>query len=82
MIIGFIPASFAYLMGLAATYIILAIGLITSLAFFIEAVISVRKTMNMQNRSSCRLKKKRMTARQLIQDLPEKLKKKSLKKSL
>lgn len=58
MIIGFIPASFAYLMGLAATYIILAIGLITSLAFFIEAVISVRKTMNMQKPIKLQIKEK------------------------
>ncbi len=44
MIIGFIPSSLAYLMGLPATYVIMALGLVTSVAFFVEAVISLRKT--------------------------------------
>lgn len=58
MFIGFLPASFAYLMGLAATYIILSIGFITSLAFFIEAVLSVRKTINAQKPIKLQIKEK------------------------
>ena len=44
MLIGFLPTSLGYLMGLVATYILLAILFAASLAFFIEAVISLRKT--------------------------------------
>lgn len=58
MFIGFLPASFAYLMGLAATYIILSIGFITSLAFFIEAVLSVKKTINAQKPIKLQIKEK------------------------
>ncbi len=48
MIIGFIPCSLAVLMGLPATYVILSIAFLTCLAFFIEAVISLRKTNQQQ----------------------------------
>ena len=48
IIIGFLPSTFAHLMGLAATYVILALGLIISLAFFVEGVISMKKTASMQ----------------------------------
>ncbi len=44
MIIGFLPSTFAYLMGLPATYVILSLGLVASIAFFVEAVLSLRKT--------------------------------------
>ena len=44
MIIGFIPATLAYLMGTPATYVILALGLVACIAFFVEAVISLKKT--------------------------------------
>lgn len=44
MLIGFIPSSLMYLMGGVATYIILSIGLIASIAFFVEAVVSLKKT--------------------------------------
>jgi len=48
MFIGFIPASLEYLMGQAATYILLSIGFITCVAFFVESVISLRKTSQQQ----------------------------------
>lgn len=48
MFIGFIPSTLAYLMGPIATYILLSIGFLTCLAFFIEAVISLRKTAQEQ----------------------------------
>lgn len=44
MLIGFIPSSLMYLMGGVATYILLSIGLIASIAFFVEAVVSLKKT--------------------------------------
>lgn len=44
MLIGFIPTSMASLMGLAATYILLAIAFAVCVAFFVEAVVSLRKT--------------------------------------
>lgn len=43
-VIGFIPATLMYLMGQVATYILFSIGLLTCIAFFVEAVISLRKT--------------------------------------
>lgn len=43
MIIGFIPSTLMYLMGSVATYILLSIGFIVALAFFVEAIISMRK---------------------------------------
>lgn len=48
IVIGFIPSSLAYLMGLPATYVLLSIALITCVAFFVEAVISLRKTAQQQ----------------------------------
>ena len=44
VLIGFLPASMAKLMGLAATYILLAIAFAICVAFFVEAVISLKKT--------------------------------------
>lgn len=44
MIIGFIPSTLAFLMGLPATYVVLALALVTCVAFFVEAVISLKKT--------------------------------------
>lgn len=44
LLIGFIPSSLVMLMGLPATYVVLGVAFITSLAFFIEAVLSLRKT--------------------------------------
>ena len=48
MFIGFLPSTLAYLMGLPATYILLSITLITCIAFFVESVISLRKTAQEQ----------------------------------
>ena len=48
MIIGFLPATFAYLMGLPATYVVLAIALVACIIFFVKAVISLRKTSTEQ----------------------------------
>lgn len=44
MLIGFIPSSLMYLMGRVTTYILFSIALITSIAFFVEAVVSLKKT--------------------------------------
>ena len=59
MIIGFIPASLAYLMGLPATYVVLAVAFITCVAFFVEAVISLRKTANEQKPIKLQIKEKK-----------------------
>lgn len=48
MIIGFIPSTLVYLMGAAATYVVLAVALIASVALFIEKVLSIKKTLNQQ----------------------------------
>lgn len=48
MIIGFIPSSLCYLMGEVATYILLSVGLAGSVALFVEAVLSLRKTAKEQ----------------------------------
>ena len=48
MLIGFIPSSLASLMGLVATYILLSVAFAGSVALFVEAVISLRKTTKQQ----------------------------------
>lgn len=48
MLIGFIPSSLGYLMGLVATYILFSVALIGSVALFVESVISLRKTTKQQ----------------------------------
>lgn len=59
MIIGFIPSSLSYLMGAPATYVVLSIGLIVSIAFFVENVLSFRKTMKEQKPISFLLREKK-----------------------
>lgn len=44
LFIGFIPSSLMVWMGTAATYIIFSLAFVTSIAFFIEAYISIKKT--------------------------------------
>ncbi len=58
MIIGFIPTTLAYLMGLPATYVILSLAFITCVAFFVEAVISLRKTVSQQKPIKLQIKEK------------------------
>ncbi len=58
MIIGFIPSTFAYLMGLPATYVILALALVACVAFFVEAVISLKKTGNQQKPIKLQIREK------------------------
>ena len=48
IVIGFIPSTMAYLMGSVATYILLSICLLTSIAFFVESVLSLKKTAQQQ----------------------------------
>ena len=59
MLIGFLPATLAYLMGLPATYVVLAIVLVACVAFFVEAVISLRKTNNEQKPIRLQIKEKK-----------------------
>ncbi len=59
MIIGFLPTSLAYLMGLPATYVVLSLAFIACLALFIEAVISLRKTSNQQKPIKLQIKSKK-----------------------
>ncbi len=59
MLIGFLPATLAYLMGLPATYVVLAIALVACVAFFVEAVISLRKTNNEQKPIRLQIKEKK-----------------------
>lgn len=58
MFIGFIPSSMAYLMGLPATYVVLAVAFLTCLAFFIESVVSLRKTEKQNNPIKLQIKEK------------------------
>ena len=44
LFIGFVPSSLMVWMGGTATYIVFSLAFVTSIAFFIEAYISVRKT--------------------------------------
>ncbi len=61
MIIGFLPATLAYLMGLPATYVVLAIALVACIVFFVEAVISLRKTSTEQKPIKLQIKEKKET---------------------
>lgn len=58
MFIGFLPCTLMYLMGGAGTYIILSIALVSSLAFFIEAVVSLRKTASSQKPIKIQIREK------------------------
>ncbi len=58
MFIGFLPASMAYLMGLPATYVILAVAFLVCVAFYIEAVISMRKTQQQNSPVKLQIKEK------------------------
>lgn len=58
MIIGFLPSTLMYLMGGVATYILLSVGLITSVAFFVEALLSLRKTQQKEAPLRLQIKEK------------------------
>lgn len=58
MLIGFLPTSLAYLMGIPATYVVLSVGLLASIAFFVEAVISMRKTQAQNSPVRLQIKEK------------------------
>lgn len=61
MLIGFLPATLAYLMGTPATYVVLAIAFVACIVFFVEAVISLRKTNNEQKPIKLQIKEKKET---------------------
>ncbi len=48
ILIGFLPCSLAMLTGLVTTYILLSISLIVCLVFFVEAIISLRKSAEVE----------------------------------
>lgn len=58
MLIGFIPSTLMYLMGAAATYIVLSLALITSSAFFVQAYLSIRKTKQVERPIKLQIKEK------------------------
>lgn len=58
LIIGFLPASLAYLMGLPATYVVLSVAFLVCLALFIESVVSMRKTQQQNNPIKLQIKEK------------------------
>ena len=62
MIIGFLPSSLASLMGIVATYIFLSVAFAGSVAFFVESVISLRKTARQQQPIKLSIKEKDGTA--------------------
>ena len=62
LLIGFLPASLVKLMGLASTYVLLSVAFITCLAFFIEAVVSLRKTTRQQKPMKLQIKEKESRA--------------------
>ncbi len=45
MIIGFLPSTLAYLMGLPATYILLSIALVVCVWFFVSSVLALKKSV-------------------------------------
>lgn len=57
ILIGFLPTSMAALMGVAATYILLSIAFAVCVAFFVEAVISLRKTSDANKPIKLQIKK-------------------------
>ena len=57
ILIGFLPTSMAALMGAAATYILLSIAFAVCVAFFVEAVISLRKTSDANKPIKLQIKK-------------------------
>ena len=58
LFIGFLPSTLMYFMGSAATYIVLSLALITSVTFFIQAFISVRKTKEAEKPIKLQIKEK------------------------
>lgn len=58
MIIGFLPSSLVSLMGAVATYILLSVALAGSIALFVEAVISLKKTAKQQQPIKLSIKEK------------------------
>lgn len=71
MLIGFIPSTLAYLMGLAATYVVLALALVTCVAFFVEAVISLKKTTAQQKPIKLQIKEKQKNNQDTIKVQPQ-----------
>lgn len=61
LIIGFIPSSLVMFMGIPATYVVLSIAFITCLAFFIESVLSLRKTAKQQKPIKLQIKEKEVS---------------------
>lgn len=79
MLIGFLPSSLMYLMGPVATYILFTIGLITSVAFFVEAVVSLKK---MEKKSApVRLQIKEKEVQRPFNPRKEKLEKSDIRNS-
>ena len=58
VLIGFIPSTLLYLMGPAATYIILSLALITCVAFFVQAYLSIKKTKEVEKPIKLQLREK------------------------
>ena len=73
MIIGFIPASLLYLMGAVATYILLSLGLVVSVVFFVETVLSMRKNVQQEEPVKLNIKEKSTTQKQVVFDKSPKL---------
>ncbi len=60
IIIGFLPSCMAKLMGLVATYILLAIMFAICVAFFVEAIMSLRKTEQSEKPIKLQIKDKKI----------------------
>ena len=73
MIIGFIPCSLAYLMGAVATYIILSLGLIVSIVFFVETILSLKKNEKQEEAVKINIKEKSTTQKQVVYEKSPKL---------
>ncbi|MBP3344807.1 MAG: DNA translocase FtsK [Clostridia bacterium] len=61
MLIGFIPSTLMYLMGPAATYIILSLAFLTCVAFFVEALLSMKKTKEAEEPIKLQIKQREKT---------------------
>lgn len=58
IVLGFLPSTLSYLMGEVATYILLCISLVVCVAFFVEAIVSLKKTTTSQSPIKLQIREK------------------------
>lgn len=73
IIIGFLPCSLAYLMGGVATYIVFALAFVTSVVFFVETILSLKKNEKQSEPVKLNIKEKSTTQKQVVYDKSPKI---------